>query len=152
MKPLNELVSQVIARFREKHLHIVPVESCTGGALASAITNVAGASDVFANGFVLYSTEAKIRFGVSPTVIEKHGLYSFETACEMARAGIANSRGAAVGVGITGNLSAPREVFVAVQLGETVKKKKLEIPDVDRATNKEFIVGEVLAMILELTS
>ncbi len=61
-------------------------ESCTGGLIASRITNVAGSSEYFEGGFVTYSNRAKTLFlGVPEETIEKHGAVSPDTARAMAR-------------------------------------------------------------------
>lgn len=79
------------------------MESCTGGMMASEITNISDASKVFSFGAVTYSNEAKIKMGVSKSVIDKYGVYSKEVAISMAKtiACYANSN---YGIGITGKL------------------------------------------------
>jgi PncC family amidohydrolase len=77
------------------------MESCSGGLLASTITDVPGSSAYFVGGYVAYTPEMKIALGVSAGVIEAHGTVSDECAAEMARA--ARERAAAdVGVSVTG--------------------------------------------------
>jgi len=84
-----ELLGQVrslLELCRAKRLKIATAESCTGGLIAAALTDVAGSSDVFERGFVTYSNEAKeIMLGVARTMLESHGAVSRETA--RARAG-----------------------------------------------------------------
>lgn len=77
------------------------MESATGGALASALTDPAGASDYFRGSHVTYATEAKIAAGVAAEVIERHGLYSRDTAEAMAQAARAQF-GADIGIGLSG--------------------------------------------------
>ena len=77
------------------------MESCTGGLLASAITDVPGSSGYFKGGIVSYTNEVKIEAGVSPKTIEKHGAVSPETAIEMAGA-VRKKLGADIGMAITG--------------------------------------------------
>ena len=60
MEVLKEIVNKLI----EKHMTISTMESCTGGSLAGAITNIEGASEVFKYGAVTYSNEFKIKIGV----------------------------------------------------------------------------------------
>jgi PncC family amidohydrolase len=77
------------------------MESCTGGLLASTITDVPGSSDYFKGGLVSYATEMKVAWGVDPAVIAEDGVISAECAREMARA--ARERlSADIGVGVTG--------------------------------------------------
>jgi nicotinamide-nucleotide amidase len=77
-------------------------ESCTGGGLATRLTDRAGSSAYFLGGGVVYSNQAKIELaGVDPELIERRGAVSVEVADALA-AGIANRFGAQLGVGITG--------------------------------------------------
>jgi nicotinamide-nucleotide amidase len=85
----------------EKRLTIATMESCTGGLLASTITDVPGSSKYFKGGLVAYSNEAKISYGVSSSLIERHGAVSPEVAADMAR--VARQHlGADIGISITG--------------------------------------------------
>jgi len=77
------------------------MESCTGGFLASEITNVSGSSEVFHLGLVTYQNEEKIRFGVSDQTIEMYTVYSEEVAKEMAK-GACQTANADWGIGTTG--------------------------------------------------
>jgi PncC family amidohydrolase len=86
---------------RERGVTLATMESCTGGLLASTITDVPGSSEYFAGGFVSYQTEMKIELGVDASIIEEFGVISAECAREMARVA-RETREASVGVGITG--------------------------------------------------
>ena len=99
----NDPLVEVVARlFRERQLTLATAESCTGGALAEAVTSVAGSSEYFRGGFVSYSEQAKIEtLGVPAETIRKHGVYSAETAEQMALAA-RRKLDASIGVGITG--------------------------------------------------
>jgi nicotinamide-nucleotide amidase len=77
-------------------------ESCTGGWIAQAITEVPGSSAWFDRGFVTYSNSAKVQMlGVNPQTLEKYGAVSVETAMEMAVGALAHSA-ADVAVAVTG--------------------------------------------------
>ncbi|HCT91857.1 MAG TPA: damage-inducible protein CinA [Lachnospiraceae bacterium] len=77
-------------------------ESCTGGAVAAAIVNVAGASDVFEEGFVTYSNTAKRKYlGVKRITLKTLGAVSRDTAAQMCR-GCCRTSGAEVGIATTG--------------------------------------------------
>jgi nicotinamide-nucleotide amidase len=86
---------------KERGISLAAMESCTGGLLASTITDVPGSSEYFRGGLVSYQTELKIAWGVDPEVIEQHGVISPECARAMARAAREKLE-ASVGVGITG--------------------------------------------------
>jgi len=81
---------------------IVTAESCTGGLVAGAITDIAGSSAVFDRGFVTYTNAAKIdMLGVSPATLDAFGAVSEAVAREMATGALARS-GAGVAVSVTG--------------------------------------------------
>jgi nicotinamide-nucleotide amidase len=86
---------------KEHRVTLATMESCTGGLLASTITDVPGSSAYFLGGFVSYQTEMKIGLGVEPAIVEEFGVISAECARSMAQAARAQ-REASVGIGITG--------------------------------------------------
>lgn len=80
----------------------VTAESCTGGWIAKALTDVAGSSGWFAEGFVVYSNDAKTRrLGVPHAVLERYGAVSRATARAMALGALKRS-GAQIAVAVTG--------------------------------------------------
>ena len=83
---LNEdLAEKVLRKARGLGLKIATAESCTGGLVATALTSIAGSSDVFERGFVTYSNEAKAEMlGIEQALIEAHGAVSAEVAVAMA--------------------------------------------------------------------
>ncbi len=92
----------LVARARAAGVTVVTAESCTGGLLAGAITEVPGASDVLERGFVTYSNAAKTEMlGVAPALIAAHGAVSEEVARAMAAGALARSQ-ATLAVSITG--------------------------------------------------
>jgi nicotinamide-nucleotide amidase len=97
-----KLAETVLAEARAKGLKIPTAESCTGGLVAGALTEIAGSSDVFVEGFITYSNEAKMAtLGVVEDTLDKFGAVSAPTAVAMAEGAIANSR-AQVSVAVTG--------------------------------------------------
>jgi len=81
---------------------LATAESCTGGLVAGAITDVAGSSEWFERGFVTYSNEAKVELlGVDPGTLARHGAVSEAVARAMAAGALARSR-ADVAVAVTG--------------------------------------------------
>jgi len=100
--PLEALARRVIDENRAAGRRIAVAESCTGGLVSAALTEIAGSSDVFESGFVTYSNEAKMELlGVSAEVIETFGSVSVAAAWAMAQGAIQRS-GADVAVAITG--------------------------------------------------
>jgi len=97
-----KIEEKVVSLLKDKKMHISFAESCTGGLAAARLVNVPDASEVFDMGFITYANEAKVKIiGVSPDMIEKHGVVSCEVAAGMAE-GAAKTAGAEVGVGISG--------------------------------------------------
>ncbi len=102
---LEDLVG---AMLREKGLSLATMESCTGGLLASTVTDVPGSSDYFKGGLVAYSAQMKAAFGVDAALLDRHGTVDPEVAAAMARAARLRLE-ADIGVGITG-VAGPAEV------------------------------------------
>jgi nicotinamide-nucleotide amidase len=101
-KELAALAQIVLAENRAAGRMVATAESCTGGLVAAALTEIAGSSDVVDRGFVTYSNEAKMDLlGVPAAVLAEHGAVSEATARAMAAGALARSR-AGVTVAITG--------------------------------------------------
>ena len=99
---LIERAASLGAQLRERGLMIATVESCTGGLIAAALTEVAGASAWFERGWVTYTNESKRDLvGVSSETLDKHGAVSEQAAREMATGALARSA-AQVAVAVTG--------------------------------------------------
>jgi len=98
-RPLETVIGDML---RERSMTIAVAESCSGGLLASRLTDVAGSSDYVERGVVCYSNRAKVELvGVSESLLEAHGAVS-EPVAEAMAAGIRERAGTAVGIGITG--------------------------------------------------
>lgn len=99
---LGLLAAQVGAKLKAQGAMLATAESCTGGWVAQAVTDIAGSSDWFERGFVTYSDAAKREMlGVSAATLGAHGAVSEPTAREMATGALAHSR-AQVALAITG--------------------------------------------------
>ncbi len=99
---LTALAAQVIAANREAGRVVALAESCTGGLVAAALTEIPGSSAVLDRGFVTYSNEAKHDLlGVSNEIIETFGAVSIACAWSMAQGALIRSR-ADVAVAISG--------------------------------------------------
>ena len=99
---VDAVAREVLATFDARGLRIATVESCTGGLVAAALTEIPGSSSVVERGFVTYSNAAKTDLvGVDAALIEAHGAVSEEVAEAMARGGLAHSK-AEIAVAVTG--------------------------------------------------
>lgn len=149
----GELIEEVVVqRMRQTGATLALAESCTGGLLASRITDVPGSSEVLLEGFVTYSNEAKSRsVGVPEELIAAHGAVSEPVARVMAEGAIRRT-GAKFGIGITG-IAGPGggseekpvgTVFVALaQAGQATECHKEFFPT-DRGTFKELTTQTAL--------
>ncbi len=155
MGKVEDKVKKLIKDLKKKKLFLGVMESCTGGGLANAITNVVGSSEVFKGGIVAYSNEVKIKFGVSKKLIKKYSVYSPEVALSMAKVArkILKSD---IGVGITGSISRkdPKEpkskvgeIYVAVSFNQKALVRKFLFHSKKREGVKSLTILEVLKMI-----
>jgi len=97
---MQDIVNKLIKECKT----ISTMESCTGGYVANAITNIPGASEIFKFGAVTYSNEYKIKMGVDKNIIDKYTVYSLETADEMSKK-ISVFTGSSYGIGVTGQIN-----------------------------------------------
>jgi nicotinamide-nucleotide amidase len=98
----RDLAEVVAALLTERQLSLALAESCTGGLVAARLTAVPGSSAFFEGGYVTYSNRAKVDLlGVDPSVLERHGAVSEETARAMAD-GVRRTTGSDLAVAITG--------------------------------------------------
>ncbi len=89
---ISAQAARVIAACRAAGLRVATAESCTGGLVAAALTDIAGASIVVERGFVTYSNEAKAELlGVPAALIAEHGAVSGEVAAAMAEGALARA-------------------------------------------------------------
>lgn len=139
---------------------IATMESCTGGGICNAITNVPGASGIIKFSAVTYSNEYKIKMGVSKEIIDAYTVYSKETAIAMARA-ISTFANADYGVGITGrfgaidpaNLGGKTDiVYVSIYDKQKNKDNVLIITslDTERSKNKDYVIAVINKKMSEI--
>ena len=99
---LKRLAARVGRRLRDQRRYVVTAESCTGGWIAKTLTDVAGSSQWFGEGFVTYSNESKTRrLGVPRAILGKKGAVSEETVRAMAAGALRRTK-AQVAVAVTG--------------------------------------------------
>lgn len=154
---ISELAKQVGRVLSEKKVSIVIAESCTGGLLASSITDVPGSSGYFDRGFVVYSNVAKQEvLGVGGQTIGEFGAISEQVAQEMAAGALKRSH-AQIGIAITGIAGPGADssgkpigtvCFALVGLELPVKAVTMRF-DGDRAAVKKSAVAFALMALLE---
>lgn len=153
------LASRMTRRLRKKGWTISTAESCTGGLLASLITDISGASQWFRQGWVVYSNEAKMReLGVEKSAFDEGdaGAVSHEVAVQMAR-GARYQSGSDVSIAITGiagpgGSTADKEVgrvHVAVIARDYFLVRRMDFGDNDRLDNKRSFAVFALRLALE---
>lgn len=153
------LASRVTRRLRKREWTISTAESCTGGLLASLITDISGASEWFKQGWVVYSNESKMReLGVEKTAFDEGeaGAVSHEVAVQMAR-GARYQSDSDVAISITGiagpgGATAEKEVgrvHVAVVTGDYFLVRRMDFGENDRLDNKRSFAAFALRLALE---
>jgi nicotinamide-nucleotide amidase len=144
---------------RDRNLKIAAAESCTGGLLASVLTEIPGSSDVFDRGFVTYSDESKrAMLGVPASVLENYGAVSRETADAMAQGALARAA-VDLAISITG-IAGPGGAmpgkpvglvhFTAVARDGRRAHHERKFGDIGRALVRRASVVEALTMLHEL--
>lgn len=99
---ISDLAQRIISEFSAKGWMVATAESCTGGLIAGALTDIAGSSAVVDRGFVTYTNQAKVDLlGVLPETLATFGAVSRETALQMSSGALMRSR-AHVSVAVTG--------------------------------------------------
>ena len=156
---IRSLYRDITLRLIERGLTITTMESCTAGLVASLITDTEGSSAVMKGAFITYSNEAKVARGVPAETIARYGVYSPETAREMARV-CRREYAADIGVGVTGTLgnvdpanrdSVPGAVYIAIDTAGGTRDWQLRIPPLpSRFDGKLAVAGEVARRLREL--
>lgn len=144
----------------EKKMTIATMESCTGGFVASSITDIDGSSSVLKFSAVTYSNEYKIKMGVSKEVIDKYSVYSINVAREMAKK-ISDFANSDIGVGITGKINRVDEnnlfgddnkIYYAIYDKNSDKYYEYELIAINdtRLNNKKYIMENISKNLLEI--
>lgn len=140
---LVENARSVIEANRASGRRVAVAESCTGGLVSAALTEIPGSSDVFEAGYVTYSNEAKMAaLHVNEDVVETFGAVSVATAWAMAR-GALDASGADVAVAITG-IAGPGGGSASKPVGTVVfaRAERGQDPEDVVADSKLFDAGE----------
>lgn len=149
--------AQVVATAKAKDVIIATAESCTGGLIGAALTEISGSSAVFDRGFVTYSNNAKRdMLGVKSQFYPRFGAVSEQTAREMAEGALAHSK-ANLSVAVTG-IAGPKSddsekpvglVYIAVQMGTTCTIVENKFGDIGRSGVREATTLKALNMLIE---
>ena len=153
------LASRVTRRLRKREWTVSTAESCTGGLLASLITDISGASEWFKQGWVVYSNESKMReLGVEKSAFDEGdaGAVSHQVAIQMAK-GARYQSDSDVAISITGiagpgGATADKEVgrvHVAVVTGDYFLVRRMDFGENDRLDNKRSFTAFALRLTLE---
>lgn len=154
---LDTLAKQVLNEACDRGLMLVTAESCTGGLLASLLTDIPGSSHAFDRGFVTYTDASKHELlGVPLEVLAEHSAVSKETALAMAQGALGRSKGA-VAIAITGYAEGSgkrgREAglvhFASARTGRPVMHREEHFGDIGRARVRIACLEVALAMMLE---
>lgn len=151
-------MKEIIEKLTKLGKTISTMESCTGGGVANAITNIEGASEVLKFSAVTYSNEFKIKLGVSSDIIDKYSVYSMEVAKEMSK-NISDFTSSNYGIGITGKLNRidPNNlygedniVFISIYDRDNNKyiNDKIEVLKDSRNDNKELVINKVISILM----
>lgn len=150
------LAEEVLSQCRARKLSLATAESCTGGLLAGALTEIPGSSDVIDRGFVTYSNAAKEEMlGVSSKLLLAHGAVSEEIARAMA-AGARQRTDVSVAVAVTG-IAGPGgatptkpvgRVHIAVATSHGLSHERLDLGSIGRTAVREETVRRALRLIL----
>lgn len=153
-------MQEVINKLLNNHLTISTMESCTGGAISNAITNIPRSSEVFMYSAITYSNEFKIKMGVSKEIIDKYTVYSKEVANEMSL-NISKFTNSDYGIGITGKLNrvdinnpygSDDLVYISIyqKKDNTFYTDTVKCTELGRPDNKNLVIDKVVDMLLKL--
>ena len=153
-------MKEIVEKLIELKKTISTMESCTGGAVVNAITNIEGASSILKFSAVTYSNLYKIKMGVSKDIIDKYTVYSMETANEMSK-NISNFTNSDYGIGITGQINRvdpanivdnDNKIFISIydKNNDTYYNKELLAINTSREMNKEIIIDNIINMLKQI--
>ena len=146
----------LLKRARTAQVMIATAESCTGGLLAGAITDVPGSSDIFDRGFVTYTNAAKVQMlGVAQATLDAHGAVSEQVASEMAQGALTHSPAdlavsvtGVAGPGASGNKPEGRVCFALAHIGRPTRSVTVEFGALGRDQVRRAAVDYAFDMLL----
>jgi len=157
---MNIIMKELVELLIKKGKTISTMESCTGGGVANAITNIEGSSEILKFSAVTYSNEFKIKMGVDKKVIEKYTVYSMQTAIQMSK-NISDFTQSDYGIGITGKLNYPdvnnptndnNTVYISVYVRKTNEFINFTYiaQDISRKENKDNIINLINEKLIDV--
>lgn len=151
--------ADVLSAARAKGVMIATAESCTGGMIAAALTDIAGSSDTFDRGFITYSNAAKMQMlGIRAETLRDHGAVSEEIAAEMAGGALARSD-AGIAVAVTG-IAGPGgsehkpegRVCFGLATSTGIRTETVDFGAIGRAPVRAATVAHALCLLLNALS
>lgn len=153
----EDLAEVVVHKLQRRGLSLSSAESATGGLFATSITDVAGASQIFARGYVTYDEEAKISIlGVDPSTINQYTVVSSEVAKEMAHGAMIQA-GSDIAISVTGFAGPtaddgrlPGTAFIGYAYDDVVGSVEINTMRSDRKWNRNFFKLRMLKKVNEI--
>lgn len=153
-------LEKIVEILTKQNKTISTMESCTGGGLANAITNIPGASEILKFSAVTYSNEFKIKMGVPKETIDEYSVYSMPTAIEMSKK-ISQFTSSNYAIGITGklnrvdshNLSGDDNIVyfsIYNKDKDTIYSDFLKVTKSSRKENKEEVIDKIIDNLYEI--
>lgn len=153
-------MKEIIEVLTKNNETISTMESCTGGYIVNAITNIEGASEVIKYSAITYSNEYKIKMGVPQETIDKYTVYSIEVANEMSKV-ISKYTDSDYGIGITGKLNRVDKynpfgedniVYISIYNKKDNKYHNATVTctEATRALNKELVLETIIYLLKEI--
>lgn len=153
-------LEKIVEILTKQNKTISTMESCTGGGLANAITNIPGASEILKFSAVTYSNEFKIKMGVPKEIIDEYSVYSMATAIEMSKK-ISQFTSSNYAIGITGKLNRvdPRNlsgddniVYFSIynKDKDIIYSDFLKVTKSSRKENKEEVIDKIIDNLYEI--
>ena len=157
---MKDSIKIIVDKLTKDNKTISLMESCTGGGVTNAITNIEGASEILKFSAVTYSNEFKIKFGVKEETINKYSVYSIKVAMEMSKK-ICEYADSDYGVGITGKLNRVdknnvygKDNIVFISIYDKNKDKyttaSMEVNEENRVLNKDVIIDEIAYLLMQV--
>ena len=145
-----EILKEIVNKLIEKHMTISTMESCTGGFVVNAITNIEGASEVLKYSAITYSNEFKEKMGVDKKIIDKYSVYSKEVANEMSKK-ISAFTNSDYSIGVTGKLNrvdvnniSGEDNKVYFSIYDKNNDNELYVDKKNRIENKEQVLEKII--------